>query len=89
MSPKLIALRAAGSVVTTIPWTSRMCSSTGTLRVNSMNTYTIRLISQLLDSRMTPMVKPRKVAATMPQTATSRVFRIPTVAATTCVSREV
>ena len=35
------------------------------------------------------MVKPSRVAATMPQTATSRVFRMPTAAATMWVSREV
>ena len=48
----------------------------------------MRLISQLLDSRMIPIVKPSTVANATPQTATSRVFRMPTAAATRCVSRE-
>ena len=48
----------------------------------------MRLTSQLLDSRSTPMVKPSTVANAMPQTATSRVFRMPTAAATRWVSRE-
>ena len=35
-----------------------------------------------------PMVTPSTVAATMPHTATSSVFRKPTTAARRCVSRE-
>ena len=55
-----------------------ICSRTGTLRVNSTQTPTIRLIRKLFDSLSTPVTKPMNVAAMMPIIATRIVLSPPT-----------
>ena len=58
------------------------------LRVNSMMQYTVRLISQLWDRRMTPIEKPSMEARTMPHMATRKVLPMPTHMARMWVSLE-
>ena len=55
-----------------------ICSRTGTLRVNSTQTPTMRLIRKLLESLRTPVTKPMTVAAMIPITATRTVLSAPT-----------
>lgn len=56
-------------------------SSTGTLRVNSTQAATMRLIRKLFESRSTPATKPMTVAVTIPIAATRMVLSAPTTKA--------
>ena len=58
-----------------------ICSRTGTFRVNSTQTATIRLIRKLFESLRTPVTKPMPVAAAMPMMATTIVLSPPTASA--------
>ena len=77
-SPSERLCRGPGSGRSTAKYQKKICSNRGMLRSISIYTIEIFEISQLVESRATPTMKPRIVASITPQTEIQMVFSRPT-----------